>query len=80
MLRARLGKASLVPREREGKASEGFGVEGFVWPSFASVRQIKPTTKQNNNTGTMQEGKDDVPLTSSSQFLSYSRKLCELKG
>lgn len=86
MVRARLGKASLVPGEREGKASVGFGFGGFIWPTFASVKPkqtIKQTNKQkqpNHNTVRMHEGKDEVPFPNFSHFLSYSRKLCELKG
>ena len=76
MVRARLGKASLVPGEREGKASVGFGFGGFIWPSLASVepkQTIKQTNKQkqpNHNTVRMHEGKDEVPFPNFSHFLS----------
>lgn len=87
MVRARLGKASLVPGEREGKASDGFGFGGFIWPSLASV-EPKQTIKNknkikkqpNHTTVRMHEGKDEVPFPNFSHFLSYSTKLCELKG
>lgn len=88
MVRARLGKASLVPGEREGKASDGFGFGGFIWPSLASVepkqtiKKKKKNTQQqlNHTTVRMHEGKDEVPFPNFSHFLSYSTKLCELKG
>ncbi|MDD0451953.1 hypothetical protein PSZ91_24150, partial [Shigella sonnei] len=48
MIRARWEKASLVPREREVKASEGVVFGGFVWPSFASINTKQKQTKIKN--------------------------------
>lgn len=58
-----------------------FGLLWHLWNQNKQSKKKKNTQQQlNHTTVRMHEGKDEVPFPNFSHFLSYSTKLCELKG